>query len=101
MAQLLGGVARQLPGDVGKGRAFEGLAVNGGSDDRLVFAGEVLVEEFDHALAGNLWFLIHPCGILARQHIGRVFLEEWKSNTSSICPEGDFRKKTTYENISY
>jgi hypothetical protein len=39
-------------------RAFQHVAVNGVSDDRLVFAGQILVQGFDEILDGFVIFLI-------------------------------------------
>jgi hypothetical protein len=53
VAQLLGGVLLQLPGDVLELGALDRLAVDDIGDDGLVLPGEVLVQEADHFFAGD------------------------------------------------
>ena len=57
--QFFAGMLFQFLRDVVVFRAFHGLAVNDVSDNGLVFARQIFIEQIDHLLAGDFGFVLH------------------------------------------
>ena len=63
VVELLPGVDLKLGSDIHVRSALEHLGVDGVGDDGLVFAGEVFVQQFREALAGDIDFVRGGFGI--------------------------------------
>jgi hypothetical protein len=59
VAKLFGSVTFKFRRDVVKSGAFDGLTVDRVSDNSLVLAREVSVEEFDHSLSADVVIFAH------------------------------------------